>query len=91
MGRHEAFASKNAAAYSVLDALGNALSYSYSLVILASVREVLAFGTFMNARVVPGGFENWVVMAMAPGAFFLLAIFIWLFRGVAKLQPEKEI
>lgn len=88
MGRHEAFASKNGAGYSILDALGNALSYSYSLVILASAREILAFGTFMNVRVVPGGFENCVVMAMAPGAFFLLAVYIWIFRIGARLEPE---
>jgi Na+-transporting NADH:ubiquinone oxidoreductase subunit D len=31
----------------------------------------------------PQGFTNWVVMAMAPGAFFVLAVFIWISRSVA--------
>lgn len=90
MGRQEAFAVKNPVGYSMLDALGNGISYTYSLVIIAAIREVLAFGTILNIHVVPEGFTNWVVMAMAPGAFFLLALYIWLFRIGAKLQPEKE-
>jgi Na+-transporting NADH:ubiquinone oxidoreductase subunit NqrD len=34
----------------------------------------------------PQGWTNWVVMSMAPGAFFLLGIFIWLTRTLAKLE-----
>ncbi len=90
MGRQEAFAIKNPVRYSFLDALGNGISYTYSLLIIASVREILAFGTFMNFKVTPESFENWIVMAMAPGAFFLMAIYLWIFRGVAKLLPEEE-
>lgn len=90
MGRHEAFAIKNPVHYSVIDALGNGLSYAYSLMIIATVREILAFGTFLNIKITPHGFTNWVVMAMAPGAFFLLAIYIWVFRRVARLQPERD-
>jgi Na+-transporting NADH:ubiquinone oxidoreductase subunit D len=90
MGRQEAFAVKSPVNYSVLDALGNGLSYSYSLLFIASAREILAFGSLFNFRVMPDGFENWVVMAMAPGAFFLLAIYLWVFRIAARLQPEKE-
>lgn len=91
MGRQEAFSVKNPIGYSLLDSLGNAFSYTYSLLLVASVREVLAFGTFFNIQVTPDGFEKWVVMAMAPGAFFLLAIYLWIFRHVAKLRPEKEM
>ena len=90
MGRHEAFAGKNPVKYSIVDALGNGFSYTYSLLFLAGIREVLAFGTLFNMNVMPQGFSPWIVMAMAPGAFFLLAIYIWIFRIVAKLQPEKE-
>mgnify|MGYP001392984987 CR=1 FL=1 len=91
MGRHEAFAAKNPVSYSILDAIGNSLSYTYSLLLIASIREVLAFGTFFNIQVMPANFSPWIVMAMAPGAFFLLALYIWLFRITAKLQPEKEM
>lgn len=90
MGRQEAFSVKSPPVYSFVDALGNSFSYTYSLFFIASIREVLAFGTFFNFRVMPEGFTPWVVMAMAPGAFFLLAIYLWIFRIIAKLQPVKD-
>lgn len=90
MGRHEAFAMKRSPGYAILDALGNSLSYAYSLLIIAAVREVLAFGTLLNIRVTPQSFTPWVVMATAPGAFFLLAIYIWVFRIGARLEPERH-
>jgi Na(+)-translocating NADH:ubiquinone oxidoreductase D subunit len=88
MGRQEAFAVKNGIGQSLLDALGSGLSYMYSLLIIAGAREILAFGTILNIKVVPAGFENWVIMAMAPGAFFLFAIYYWVFRIAARLRPE---
>lgn len=91
MGRHEAFAAENPVGYSLTDSLGNAFSYTYSLVIVALIREVLAFGTILNIRVMPADFNKWVIMAMAPGAFFAYSIYIWVFRGLAKLQPEEEV
>ncbi len=90
MGRQEAFAIKNPPHYSVLDAIGNGLHYTYSLVIIAMVREVLAFGTLLNFPVLPKDFQRWVVMAMAPGAFFLFALYLWIYRNFARLQPERE-
>ena len=80
MGRAEAFAVKNPMRYTFFDGLANGLGYTYVLVLVAMVREVLAFGTLLNIQVMPDGFVNWTVMAMAPGGFFVLAIFIWIIR-----------
>ena len=30
----------------------------------------------------PDGFTPWTVMIMAPGAFFMLGIYIWIIRAV---------
>jgi len=86
MGRAEAFYTQNKPGISIVDAIANGLSYTYTLVIIAAVREVLGFGTLMGFRVTPAGWTNWVVMSMAPGAFFLLSIFIWLTRTIAKTE-----
>ncbi len=80
MGRAEAFAAKNPMRYTFFDGLANGLGYTYVLVLVALVREILAFGTILNYQVMPDGFVNWTVMAMAPGGFFVLAIFIWIIR-----------
>lgn len=84
MGRAEAFAVKNPLKYTLVDGFANGMGYTYILILVASVREILAFGTFLGMRVMPAGFNNWVVMAMAPGGFFVLALFIWLIRELSK-------
>lgn len=84
MGRCEAFAIKNNVRHSVLDGLSCGLGYTYMLLLMAMVREVMAFGTFLGIRVLPSNCTTWTVMAIAPGAFFLLAIYQWIFRTMAK-------
>ncbi len=89
MGRAEAFYIQNNVFQSVLDALANGIGYGYSLISIAIVREILGFGTLLGIRVMPDGWTNWVVMTMAPGAFFVLSIFIWITRTLAKIQPDE--
>jgi Na(+)-translocating NADH:ubiquinone oxidoreductase D subunit len=89
MGRAEAFYITNTVGQSLLDALANGFGYTYTLVGIAAVRELLGFGTLLGFRVMPDGWTNWVVMAMAPGAFFLLAIFIWVTRQLAGMTSEE--
>ncbi len=89
MGRAEAFYVQNSVGQSVLDAVGNGFAYTYTLVITAVVRELLGFGTILGMRVMPDSFSNWVVMAMAPGAFFVLSLFIWITRALAKTEPDE--
>jgi Na(+)-translocating NADH:ubiquinone oxidoreductase D subunit len=90
MGRAEAFYVQNKISHSVLDAVANGLSYTYTLVTIAIVREVLGFGTLLGMRVTPIGWENWVVMSMAPGAFFLLGVAIWISKTIAEGGGEEE-
>jgi Na+-transporting NADH:ubiquinone oxidoreductase subunit D len=89
MGRAEAFAIKNGPIYSVLDALACGIGYSMTLIILSLVRELLAFGTLAGIKVMPSGWENWVVMASAPGGFMVLAVYLWVMRSLARIQPSK--
>lgn len=88
MGRAEAFASKSPVKYSALDALANGFGYTYTLIIVAAIREILAFGTILGINVVPAGWTNWVVMAMAPGGFFVMAVLLWVMRELAGLESD---
>ena len=97
MGRAEAFFIQNKVYHSVLDALANGLAYSYTLIAIAVVRELLGFGTLLG-KTIPGwgnwvampGWENWVVMTMAPGAFFLLGLAIWISRAIQDSGSGEE-
>jgi Na+-transporting NADH:ubiquinone oxidoreductase subunit D len=84
MGRAEAFYIQNKIRHSVLDAIANGLAYSYTLIAIAVVREILGFGTLLGISVMPNSFEKWVVMTMAPGAFFLLGLAIWISRALSE-------
>ncbi len=89
MGRAEAFYAQNGVKLSIIDAFANGFSYSYTLVAIAVIREILGFGTLLGFRVMPGGWENWVLMSLAPGAFFLLGVFLWITRTAADVEPPR--
>lgn len=90
LGRAEAFYSQNGPRLSALDAIANGMSYSLTLIVVAVVRELLGFGTLLGFRVMPSAWENWVLMSLAPGAFFLLGIFLWIIRTLAGVKPPRE-
>ncbi|MCK5154454.1 MAG: NADH:ubiquinone reductase (Na(+)-transporting) subunit D, partial [Spirochaetales bacterium] len=88
MGRAEAFYSQNNVFHSVLDSVSNGFSYTYTLVAIAIVREILGFGTLLGFQVMPDSFPKWVVISMAPGAFFVVSLFIWITRTLAKVESD---
>lgn len=90
MGRAEAFYVTNSVRFSVIDAVSNGIAYTYTLVAIAVVREILGFGTLLGFQVTPHDWEPWVVMSMAPGAFFLLGTAIWISRTIAEGKGEEE-
>ena len=84
MGRAESFASVNGPWRSFLDALGVGLGYSFSLIAISIVRESLGFGTLMGYPIMGKNWTPWVVMAMPPGAFIVLGVYIWVLRATSK-------
>ena len=84
MGRAEAYAIKNGPWLSFLDGLGCGIGYTFMLLLMAVIREPMGFGTILGHRVMPEAWTNWVVMTIAPGAFFLLGVYLWIFRTIAK-------
>ncbi|MCA9406623.1 MAG: NADH:ubiquinone reductase (Na(+)-transporting) subunit D [Candidatus Omnitrophica bacterium] len=88
MGRAEAFAMANPPGKSFWDGLGNGLGYSAILIIVAIFRELLGSGSLLGHQVVPQalydmGYVNCGMMVLAPGAFFLLGIIIWVQRAIS--------
>ena len=82
MGRAEAFAISNPPWPSFLDGVASGLGYAYVLVSIAIVRELLGNGTFWGIQVLGDWWVKWTMMVMASGAFFMLALFIWIMNGV---------
>lgn len=88
MGRAEAFAMQNSIKDSFLDGVANSLGYGGVLILVASIRELLGSGTFLNYQIIPNSFYldggGWYVnnglMLLAPGAFIILGLIIWIQR-----------
>ena len=95
MGRAEAFAMQNKPWPAFLDAIGNSAGYGLVLIVVAIPRELLGSGKLFGVTVlktvseggwyVPNGF-----MVMAPAAFILIGIFIWVVRAYRPEQVEEE-
>jgi len=85
LGRLEAFAMGNRPFPSLVDGLGNGLGYALILALVGFFRELLGSGKVMGYKVVPGalydaGYLDNGLMVLAPGAFIILALIIWLQR-----------
>ena len=95
MGRLEAFASSNRPGLAFLDGIMSGIGYSYVLLIIAFFRELLGFGKILGFSVmdplmhsigVTEGWVQWAFMIMAPGGFFMLAIFIWISNNLSLMK-----
>lgn len=92
MGRCEAFASSNPVWLSFLDGLFSGLGYSVILLAIAVARELLGMGTLFGVPMpyFSGGYwDKWIIMVMPPGAFFALAVMIWLCRSIGVKESKK--
>jgi Na+-transporting NADH:ubiquinone oxidoreductase subunit D len=88
MGRLEAYAMGNPPWRSFLDGIGNGLGYMWILVVVGAVREVLGAGKLLGVQVIPdglyqAGYVNNGLMVLAPGAFVLLGIIVWIQRSIS--------
>ncbi len=93
MGRLEAFAMANKPGPAFMDGLGNGLGYAAVIVIVAFFRELFGAGNIYGVQIVPqalyeSGFVNNGLMALPPGAFFLLGLLIWVQRLISKDSVE---
>jgi electron transport complex protein RnfE len=76
MGRVEGFASKQPVSDIIPDALGMGLGFTWVLVGIAAVRELLGNGTILNFHVLPYSYEPILFFVLAPGGFFVFSLFI---------------
>jgi len=87
MGRADAYAMQNSVKDSFLDGLGNALGYGTILILVAFFRELLGFGTILDIKILPD-FLNNGLMLLAPGAFIILGLIIWVQRSFTNFVEE---
>ena len=95
LGRAEAFAMANPPIDSFIDGIANGLGYSMILVAVAFFRELLGSGKLFGFSVIPQfvydlGFQDMGLMVLAPGAFFLIGLLVWLKNTLPGISSEKR-
>ena len=93
MGRVESFASKNSVGKVVLDSLGMGIGYTWVLVAISIIRELLGAGSFFGIEVIPESYRLGIFTA-APGGFIVFGLMIAITEGisgaVAKSKTKKS-
>jgi len=89
MGRAEAYAMKNPPC-----GIGNGLGYSLILIIVATVRELFGSGSLLGYQILtPISEGGWYapngLMLLAPSAFIIIGLTIWVIRAMNPEQVEQ--
>jgi len=91
LGRAEAYAQKNTVGRSFMDGLGMGLGFTYALFIIATIREVLGFGTFLGFSVFGSDFEPATIMILSPGAFITIGLMMGYFTWRRRRKKMKGV
>lgn len=91
MGRAEAFANANPPLPSFVDGFFSGVGYALVLLAVSIVRELLGLGTILGIPLPffsSASWDNWIIMVMPPGAFFTLAVIVWILRSWKASSPQ---
>jgi len=90
LSRAEAFASKNTVGKSFLDAAGMGLGFTFALLCLGAIRELLGSGSLFGIRVFAETYEHWIVMLLPGGGFFILGLWVLVFNWIQRRPDRKD-
>ncbi|MFO7726125.1 MAG: electron transport complex subunit E [Oceanipulchritudo sp.] len=91
LGRAEAYASKNQVVNAFVNGLGMGLGFTFALLCLGVVREILGSGTLFGLSLFGADFQPWAIFVLPPGGFFVLAFWLFLFAVVRKHRSHSRI
>ncbi len=76
LGRAEAFASKNSVSDSLVDALAVGFGFTFALMLLGGVRELLGQGELFGFALFGAGYPDFLLFILPPGAFIALGFIL---------------
>ncbi len=89
LGRAEAFASKNGIFRSILDAIGMGIGFTFALVLISALREILGDGKLMGYMVFGPNYKPVLMMILAPGAFITMGLLMGFFNMIDERRQKK--
>lgn len=76
LARAESFASKNGPLESMMDGVGIGLGFTFALVIIASIRELLGNGSIFGLNIMGSSYQPVTMAVLAPGAFIVFGLLL---------------
>lgn len=89
LARAEAFASKNKVLPSAIDGLAMGLGFTFALVVMATIREILGGGTFLGIDLFGGLYSPATILISPPGAFLTLGLIIAVVQKIRNNAEDK--
>ncbi|MEJ2309778.1 MAG: electron transport complex subunit RsxE [Gammaproteobacteria bacterium] len=90
LGRAEAYASKQPLGATIINGLGMGAGFTFALLCLGVVREVLGAGSFFGIPLFGEAFQPWVVMILPPGGFFVLGAWLLIFEWFRQQRESRN-
>ncbi len=91
LGRAEMYASKNTVIDSAIDALGMGIGFTLALFIMSSIREIFGSGSWCGIDIPFAGDYSVMILAMAPGGFFVFGCLIALVNKITGKRGSKSV
>jgi len=91
LGRAEAYASKHPPVPAVINGAGMGIGFTFALLCLGVVREILGSGTLFGWGLMPEAFQPWSIFVLPPGGFFVLAFWLMLFAWMQDRKTRKGV
>ena len=85
LARAEVFAAKNKMIPAMLDGLGMGAGFTFAMLIIGAIREVVGNGTFLGHPVLWSSYQPALIMILPPGAFILIGYLV----GISKIFNER--
>jgi electron transport complex protein RnfE len=87
LGRAEAFASRNTAVASMIDGLGMGVGFTFALLLLGTIRELLGNLSFFGYKLVEA--DGILIFVLAPGAFITLGFIIATMKWLKERESKR--
>ncbi|MFW6006438.1 MAG: electron transport complex subunit RsxE [Halanaerobiales bacterium] len=89
LGRQEAFASQNPVTRSIADALGMGIGFTWALVLLSAIRELLGMGSLFGIQILGTWYQPMIIMVLPGGAFISLGILVAFMNLVSRKRGDS--